>query len=52
MYFPFEDGMESMPIPHSIKNDPSTPLNMRKPGIEVFWNERLIKEGFLRSARD
>lgn len=52
MYFPFEDGIETMPIPHSIKNDPSTPLNMRKPGIEVFWNERLIKEGFMNRLRD
>ncbi len=40
-YFPFEDGEETLPIPLDVR-DGDTSMLSRKPGIEVFWNGRLI----------
>jgi hypothetical protein len=50
-YFPYDEGLETLPVPWNLvrpneANEP-IPLPMRKPGLEVFWNERLIKEAHL-----
>jgi hypothetical protein len=51
LYFPFEENKETLPIPLDIKGMSSDkddiPLVLRRPGIEVFWNERLIPEAHL-----
>ena len=38
-----------MPIPLEIENseDKDIPLTSRKSGIDIYWNERLIKEAHL-----
>ena len=58
-YFPFKDGAETMPIPAGLTeahgaareydrlNDEQLPLYDRKPGLEVFWNGRLLPREFL-----
>ena len=60
-YFPFKDGAETMPIPVGFGGaavnadgrvatgaaDEDLPLCDRKPGLEVFWNGRLLPREFL-----
>eukprot|EP00659_Diplonema_papillatum_P015293 gene15293-23370_t len=52
-YFPFRDGLETMPIPAGISetyvDDEKLPLYDRKPGLEVFWNGRLLPREFIES---
>jgi len=47
LYFPFEEGRESMPIPQNVlQSNPD--LTTRKAGVEVYWNERLIREAHMQ----
>jgi hypothetical protein len=43
LYFPFEDGDETLPWPSPRQDEAPPPLELRNPGVEVFWNDRLIK---------
>jgi len=48
LYFPFEEGEETMPIQITKESSKEKddggqiPLELRNPGIELFWNDRLI----------
>lgn len=47
-YFPFEKA-ETLPIPFDIEvgAEEEVPIQMRKPGVDVYWNERLIKDAHI-----
>eukprot|EP01117_Protostelium_nocturnum_P010648 TRINITY_DN3833_c0_g2_i1.p1 TRINITY_DN3833_c0_g2~~TRINITY_DN3833_c0_g2_i1.p1 ORF type:complete len:1981 (-),score=726.02 TRINITY_DN3833_c0_g2_i1:3-5945(-) len=45
MYYPFEE-VETMPNPNESGGGNSSVL-LRKPGVEVFWNDRLITDAYL-----
>ncbi len=51
MYFPFEEGAETIPFPshmkQSVTDEDSLKLVSRTPTAEVRWNERLIKEAWI-----
>ncbi|KAF2077867.1 hypothetical protein CYY_000829 [Polysphondylium violaceum] len=52
-YFPFKDALETLPVPYRLLHEKEkldyeySPLSLRKPGIEIFWNGRLISEGHI-----
>ncbi|GAM26398.1 hypothetical protein SAMD00019534_095730 [Acytostelium subglobosum LB1] len=52
-YFPYIAERETLPIPYRILNEHPTepadtfPLSLRKPGLEVFWNGRLIPDAHI-----
>lgn len=46
-YYPFRDNKETLPVPLELPDQDDVPLLLRKPGIDVFWNERLIKEAHI-----
>eukprot|EP01065_Artemidia_motanka_P017394 TRINITY_DN2085_c0_g1_i1.p1 TRINITY_DN2085_c0_g1~~TRINITY_DN2085_c0_g1_i1.p1 ORF type:complete len:2077 (+),score=805.52 TRINITY_DN2085_c0_g1_i1:42-6233(+) len=44
LYFPFRDGRETLPVPGCFghMSEDAVPLVDRQPGLEVFWNGRLL----------
>jgi hypothetical protein len=58
-YFPFENDDESLPVPYEVLrhlrlpddgqpvSSAQVPLVARKPGVEIYWNGRLIPEAHL-----
>ena len=51
-YYPFKDGLETMPIPAGVHidnaiDDERLPLCDRRPGMELFWNGRMLPRDFL-----
>lgn len=53
-YFPYIENRETLPVPYNLDSltsqkgvsvDPDTvPLQLRKPGLDVYWNGRRIPE--------
>ncbi|PRP81795.1 putative fatty-acid-CoA ligase FadD9 (fatty-acid-CoA synthetase) (fatty-acid-CoA synthase) [Planoprotostelium fungivorum] len=49
-YYPFDGAAETLPCPPGVEKN--APLIMRKPGVNVYWNDRQISDAHLALLED